>query len=160
MGLLDSVLGAMLNNRQQPQAGETAQAGGMGSIMSMLAGNPQLIQIALGMLGNNGTQSGLGGLSGLVSKFEQAGMSGVMNSWIGEGPNEHVSGAQINDALGSGTIANIATQLGVNPVEAADQLSAMLPGIINHLTPDGTLPAEGQGQSSNLMGMLSGMIGR
>lgn len=160
MGLLDSVLGAVMNNGQQPQTGEPGQSagfGGLGGILGMLASNPQLVQVAMGMLGNDGQHGGLGGL---VSKFEQAGLGGAMSSWIGGGPNEPVSGEQVSSALGSNTISDIAAKLGVNPDEAASQLSQVLPGLINHLTPEGQAPAQGLGNSGDLMGMLGGLLGR
>ncbi|SFC71746.1 protein of unknown function [Polaromonas sp. OV174] len=158
MGLLDSVLGAVMNQGQQPQSGEGGAAaglGGLGGLMGMLASNPQLIQIVTGMLGNDGQNGGLGGL---VSKFEQAGLGGAVSSWIGGGPNEPVSGEQITSALGNDTISDIAAKLGTNPEDAAGQLSQMLPGLINHLTPDGQAPQQGLGNSGDLMGMLGGLL--
>ena len=158
MGLLDSVLGAVMNNNgQQSQPGTQGNAGGLGGIIGMLASNPQLIQIVMGMLGNDGQHGGLGGL---VSKFNQAGLGGAMSSWIGGGPNQPVSGDEVTSALGSGTISDIAAQLGVNPDEAAGQLSQVLPGLINHLTPEGQAPEQGLGNSGDLMGMLGGLLQR
>lgn len=157
MGLLDSVLGAVMNNGQQPQAGEPGHGAGLGGILGMLASNPQLIQVAMGMLGNDGQHGGLGGL---VSRFEQAGLGGAMSSWIGGGPNQPVSGEEVSSALGSNTISDIAAKLGVNPDEAASQLSQVLPGLINHLTPEGQAPAQGLGNSGDLMGMLGGLLQR
>ena len=155
MGLLDSVLGAVMNRGQQPQQDTQGNAGGLGGILGMLASNPQLVQIVIGMLGNDGQHGGLGGL---VSKFEQAGLGGAVRSWIGGGPNQPVSGDEVTSALGSGTISDIAAKLGVNPDEAAGQLSRVLPGLINHLTPEGQAPAEGLGNSGDLMGMLGGLL--
>ena len=153
MGLLDSILGA-IGNKDQGGAG-TASAGGLGGIVGMLASNPQLIQVVAGMLSNNGSQGGLGGL---VSQFEQAGLGNAMRSWIGSGPNDAVSGLQITDALGAGTVSDIAAKLGVNPNDAAGQLAQLLPGIINHLTPQGQAPSQGLGDSNDLMGMLGGLL--
>ncbi len=158
MGLFDSVLGAVLNNGQQPQAGAQSGAGGwagLGGIVGMLASNPQMIQIIMGMLSNDGQHGGLGGL---IGKFEQAGLGGAMSSWIGSGPNQAVSGNQITSALGSGTLTDIAAKLGINPDEAASQLSQLLPGLINHLTPQGQAPQQGLGNSGDLMGMLGGLL--
>lgn len=155
MGLFDSVLGAVMNNGQQPQEGASGQASGLGGILGMLASNPQLIQIAMGLLSNDGQQGGLGGL---VSKFEQAGLGGAMNSWIGGGPNQPVSGDQITSALGTNTVSDIAGRLGLNPDDVASQLSQVLPGLINHLTPEGQAPAQGLGNSGDLMGMLGGLL--
>ncbi|SFU71217.1 Uncharacterized conserved protein YidB, DUF937 family [Polaromonas sp. YR568] len=154
MGLLDSVLGSVLKNTQQPGEGAAA-AGGLGGLIGMLASNPQLIQIVTGMLANNGGQGGLGGL---VSKFEQAGLGDAINSWIGSGANQPVSGDQITNALGAGTVSDIAARLGVDPADAASQLSQMLPGLINHLTPEGQAPAQGLGNGDDLMGMLGGLL--
>ncbi len=154
MGLLDSVLGSVLKNSQQSQPGNAA-AGSLGGLIGMLASNPQLIQIVTGMLANNGGQGGLGGL---VGKFEQAGLGDAIQSWIGGGANQPVSGDQITSALGSDTVSDIAAQLGVDPGDAASQLSQMLPGLINHLTPEGQAPAQGLGNGEDLMGMLGGLL--
>ncbi|MDB5885942.1 MAG: hypothetical protein JWR74_2113 [Polaromonas sp.] len=153
MGLLDSVLGAVMNNNQPANA--NAGAGGLGGLMGMLANNPQLISIAMGMLSNDGTQGGLGGL---VSKFQQAGLGGAMSSWIGGGPNQAVSGEQITSALGTDAVADIAGKLGVQPGEAAGQLSSLLPDLINQLTPAGKMPDQGLGNGADLMGMLGGLL--
>ena len=155
MGLLDSVLGAVINHGQQPQAGTAGQAEGLSGILGLLASNPQLIQMVMGLLGNDGQQGGLGGL---VGKFEQAGLGGAINSWIGGGPNQPVSGEQITSALGSNTVSDMAARLGLNPDDVASQLSQVLPGLINHLTPEGQAPAQGLGNSGDMMGMLGGLL--
>lgn len=154
MGLLDSVLGSVLNN-SNGRPDQAGAAGGLGGLIGMLASNPQLIQIVTGMLANNGGQGGLGGL---VSKFEEAGLGDAIQSWIGGGPNQPVSGDQVTSALGAGTVSDIAARLGVDPGDAANQLSQMLPGLINHLTPEGQAPAQGLGNGEDLMGMLGGLL--
>jgi uncharacterized protein YidB (DUF937 family) len=158
MGLLDSVLGAALGGGQQ-------QGGGLGNILGSLLGggqqggggglNAQLINAAIGMLSNDGGQGGLGGLA---AKFQQAGLGDAMGSWIGTGENHAVSGDQITSALGSDTISDIASKLGMSHGDAAGQLSQILPGLINHLTPNGQAPAGGLGSSGDLMGMLGGLL--
>ena len=154
MGLLDSVLGAVMNTGQSQAAGSNT-GGGLGGLMGMLASNPQLVQVVTGMLSNDG---GHGGLGGLVAKFQGAGLGDAMSSWIGNGPNQPVSGEEVTSAVGSGTIADIAAKLGVSHGEAAEQLSQMLPNVINHLTPGGEAPAQGLGDSNDLMGMLGGLL--
>ncbi|MBI2750547.1 MAG: DUF937 domain-containing protein [Burkholderiales bacterium] len=134
MGLLDSVMGAV--------TGQLQQQGG-------------LTQVLGGLLANN---SELGGLSGLTEKFNQAGLGNVINSWIGHGDNLPISADQISNVLGNGTLGNIASQLGVDPAQASTQLSAMLPGLIDKLTPHGTAPAGGLGNADELMGMLGSLL--
>ncbi|MGA8514853.1 MAG: YidB family protein [Burkholderiaceae bacterium] len=159
MSLLTSVLGAALGGGQQ-QGG----AGGLGNILGSLLGgggqaggglNAQLINAAIGMLGNDGAQGGLGGLA---AKFQQAGLGDAMNSWIGTGENQPVDADQVTNALGQDTISDLASKLGMSHGDAAGQLSQILPGLINHLTPNGQAPAGGLGNAGDLMGMLGGLL--
>lgn len=151
MGLLDSVLGAVLNNGQQQQQPQ----GGLGGLIGMLASNPQLIQVVTGMLGNN---SEVGGLGGLAAKFQQAGLGDVLSSWIGSGQNQPISGDQLSEVLGSDALAGIAAQLGLQPQEAAGQLAQVLPGVVDQLTPQGQAHEAGLGDSGDIFGMLGGLL--
>ncbi len=147
MGLLDSVLGQVLGGgaQQQPQGGGLGGLGDLGGLAGALGG----------LLANNGTQGGLGGL---VSKFEQAGLGDVIGSWIGKGENAPISGHQLNDVLGSDTIASIAGKLGINAQTLLPLLATMLPALINHLTPHGQVPAQGLGDHDDLLASLSGLL--
>ena len=123
----------------------------------VVTSNPQLLQAIAGMLGNDGGQGGLGGL---VAKFQQAGLGDVVGSWIGSGQNQPVSGEQLTDVLGSDAMSGLAQKLGISPDAAAGQLSNLLPGLIDKLTPQGQAPAGGLGDSGDLMGMLGGLLKR
>ena len=150
MGLFDSVVGAVLG-------GGNAQAqGGLGGIFGSLANNPQMLQAITAMLANDGTQGGLGGL---MEKFQQAGLGNVIGSWVGSGENRPISGDQISQALGPDTISDLASKFGLNG-DAAGQLSQILPGLIDKLTPHGQAPSGGLGNSTDLMGMLGGLLGK
>jgi uncharacterized protein YidB (DUF937 family) len=159
MGLLDSVLGQVLGGAQQQPQG---QGGGLGDLGALLGGagasgvNLGGLAGALGgLLANNGEHGGLGGL---VSKFEQAGMGDVINSWIGKGENAPISGGQLQDVLGSDAIAGIAQKLGINSATLLPLLATMLPTLIDHLTPKGQVPAEGLGNHDDLLSSLSGLL--
>ncbi len=149
MGLLDSVLSAVTNNAQG------GSGGGLGDLIGMVSNNPQLLQAVTGMLGNDGA---MGGLGGLVSKFEQAGLGNVIGSWIGAGQNQAISGDQLSSVLGSDAISGLAQQLGLNSGDVAGQLANVLPGLVNHLTPEGQAPAGGLGNTGDLMGMLGSLL--
>ncbi len=82
---------------------------------------------------------GDGGLQNIVSKFEQGGMGDVVQSWIGSGGNLPVSADQLEQILGSEQVAKVAGALGIDTTHLADAL----PGLINHLTPNGQLPSGG-----------------
>lgn len=153
MGLLDSVLGAVMGG-QQPQNAENA-AGGLGGLLGMVASNPQLLQAVTGMLSNDGAQGGLGGL---LAKFQQAGLGDVIGSWVSSGQNQPISGEQLSNVLGPDTLSGLAAKLGVSPDDAAGQLSSILPGLIDQLTPQGQAPEGGLGNAGELMGMLGGLL--
>lgn len=154
MGLFDSVLGAVMNG-QQPPNGDTAASGGLGGLIGLVASNPQLLQAITGMLGNDGAQGGLGGL---VARFQQAGLGDVIGSWVGSGQNQAISGEQLSEVLGPDTLSGLAEKLGVSEGDAASQLSGILPGLIDRLTPQGQAPEGGLGNSDDLMGMLGGLL--
>ena len=154
MGLLDSVMGSIRGGQEQPGA---AGSGGLGGLIGMVANNPQLMQAITGMLSNDGGQGGLGGL---MAKFQQAGLGDVVGSWVGSGQNQPVSGDQLTDVLGADTMAGLADRLGVSQGDAAGQLSNILPGLIDKLTPNGTAPEGGLGNAGDLMGMLGGLLQR
>jgi uncharacterized protein YidB (DUF937 family) len=152
MGLLDSVLGSVMGGQQQAGA---AGGGGLGGLISMVASNPQMLQAITGMLSNDG---GHGGLGGIMAKFQQAGLGDVVGSWVGSGQNQPVSGDQLTNVLGADTMAGLAEKLGMSQGDAAGQLSNILPGLIDKLTPNGAAPAGGLGNAGDLMGMLGGLL--
>jgi uncharacterized protein YidB (DUF937 family) len=82
-----------------------------------------------------------GGLQGLVSQFQQKGLGGIAESWVGTGANHSVTADQISQVLGSDTIRNLAQKLGIDESQVAAQLAAHLPGAVDKLTPSGVIPA-------------------
>ena len=63
MGLLDSVLGSVMGGNATP-GGATTRSLDLGAIIGALTNNPQMLQAITAMLGNDGSQGGLGGLLG------------------------------------------------------------------------------------------------
>jgi uncharacterized protein YidB (DUF937 family) len=84
----------------------------------------------------------VGGLSGLIEKFQNGGLGDVAGSWVGKGANQSVSGEQMADTLGSDKIREIAARLGISNTEVADGLASALPQLIDKLTPDGVIPED------------------
>jgi uncharacterized protein YidB (DUF937 family) len=89
-------------------------------------------------------------------------LGGVVNSWVGNGANQPVSGQQLGQAL-AGTAAGqhveeVAQKLGVDPSLVLGQLAQHLPDVVNHLTPNGEVPAGG-GSGFNL-NELSGLASK
>jgi uncharacterized protein YidB (DUF937 family) len=82
----------------------------------------------------------LGGLGGLLDKLQKGGLGNAANSWVGSGPNQPVSPGQLGSALGPNIIKTIAQRSGLSEDEITKQLSQVLPGVVDKLTPQGRLP--------------------
>jgi len=82
-------------------------------------------------------QSQPGGLDGLVQNFQQKGLGSVVSSWVSTGQNFPISADQINHVLGSDALKDLAAKAGISPEQASSQLSAVLPSLIDKLTPNG-----------------------
>jgi uncharacterized protein YidB (DUF937 family) len=100
-----------------------------------------------GQTANAGTQptsddagGPLGGLGGLLKKLEQGGLGNVANSWVGSGQNQPVAPGQLGSALGSNIIKALAQRAGLSEEDLTKQLSQVLPGVVDKLTPNGRLP--------------------
>jgi len=137
MGLLDSVVG-MVTGQSDPMGQGGNQAALIAAVVSML----------------NANGSG-GGLNDLIARFEQGGLGSVIGSWVSTGHNLPISAEQLQSVLGSGQLGQIAEQLGLSHGEAAAQLSQVLPQVVDHLTPNGQLPASDEaGDIGSLIGSL------
>ena len=82
-----------------------------------------------------------GGVSGLEQQFQQKGLGGVISGWISNGPNPGISGEQIIDVLGKDKVAAIAAKAGLTEDQVAAGVSKLLPLVVDHLTPNGTVPS-------------------
>lgn len=134
MGLLDQVLGSLMG-------GSGASSPVQNALMSLLGGNQQ----GNANFNNQGAgASGMaGGLGGLVSTLQQGGLGNIVQSWIGNGPNELVSPQQLQSALGDNQVQDMSSQAGMAPHDFLSQLSQHLPNVVNGMTPNGRLPDEG-----------------
>jgi uncharacterized protein YidB (DUF937 family) len=87
-------------------------------------------------------QHGINGVPGLVAQFEQAGLGTQAASWVGNGENLPVSGADIESALGGPVLASIAERFGIDPEQAKQLIAQHLPNVVDQQTPDGALPQQ------------------
>ena len=117
MGLLDGLLENVLGIGAQQSQGS-------------------MLQVALQVLEQNG------GLPGIISKFEHGGMADHVGSWVATGANMPISGAQLQEILGSGSIGEIAQRLGLSHGDASSGLAQVLPQVIDKLTPEGQVPVD------------------
>jgi uncharacterized protein YidB (DUF937 family) len=103
-----------------------------------------------------------GGVQGLVATLQQHGLGDAVQSWVGTGANQQVSSEQLGQALHNGGLGTIlqdaAGKLGVDQNQLLGQLSQVLPHAVDHLTPEGQVPAQGQGGFD--MGSLASLAGK
>lgn len=86
-------------------------------------------------------------------------MGDVIGSWVGTGANQPISPDTLQNVLGSDTVTSLANKAGVDPSTASNLLAQVLPHLVNHATPDGNVPADGQVDAPNLLGTLSQLAG-
>ena len=87
----------------------------------------------------NGLIEKHGGVQGIITQLEQQGLGGTARSWIGTGPNQPITAAEIQHAFGSDTVNQLAAKVGLSPQDLAAKLSTILPQAIDKLTPGGAV---------------------
>ena len=150
MGMLEDVLGSSLpkGGLAKPlmiafaallASGVLTKGFGSGSSTSAAPGGPSSSGMQPGATdsGDGGLLSGLGGL---LSKLQQSGHGDIANSWVGSGQNQPISPTQLGSALGPDIVSTLAQKTGLSEQELTTQLSQLLPGIVDKLTPKGRLP--------------------
>jgi uncharacterized protein YidB (DUF937 family) len=88
----------------------------------------------------NGIIEQHGGLQGVVSEFEKNGLGPTVKSWVGTGPNQPISPADVHQVLGPDLLQQLAAKSGLSVQDLAQKLSQVLPQAVDHLTPDGAIP--------------------
>lgn len=81
-----------------------------------------------------------GGMRGVVAEFEKTGFGQQVKSWVSTGPNLPISGEQIQEAVGSEQVKEMAAKSGIPVDKVADLLAEHLPTAIDKATPEGNLP--------------------
>ena len=85
-----------------------------------------------------------GGLGDLLKQFQQQGQGEVADSWVGKGENKSIAPGDLGQALGIDQINALTSQTGLSRDELLSGLSQYLPGVIDHLTPEGRLPTDSE----------------
>ncbi|WP_296654715.1 YidB family protein [Paraburkholderia sp.] len=135
MSLLDT-LGSLFGSSSQQPGGNQAQ----------------LIAMATEFVNNQP-----GGLNGLIQKFQQGGLGDVVQSWVGTGDNQAISPDQLHNVLGSDVVSGLAQKAGIQPDQVSGLLAQVLPHVVNAATPNGEVPADGQINTSNILGTLGNL---
>jgi uncharacterized protein YidB (DUF937 family) len=115
-------------------------SGIVGNLMGQTEGGASPVHDVLAGLVGGGQQGDIsanqGGLTGLIENFQQAGLGDMIQSWIGNGPNQSVLPEQIRSAMGNEWVQRMASASGLVPEDLLNHLSQHLPNAVDAMTPD------------------------
>lgn len=135
MGLLDDLVGSLGNN---------SNGSGQGNQIQQLMAIWNWVQEQ-------------GGVEVLLQKFQQGGLGQVLNTWIGSGNNQSINGGEIQNALGQDQLQSLADKLGTDVNGASGTLAALLPQVIDKLSPQGHIDTS---NTQDLGAMVDGLFKR
>jgi uncharacterized protein YidB (DUF937 family) len=130
MGFLDDVLGKI--------GGQQGQEGGLASITKLFSAN--------------------GGLQGVMAKLTSNGQGQQVQSWVGTGDNQPVSGAEVRQALDDDSLSKAAQQAGTTPDKVSEDVAKVLPQMVNKATPQGQVPRQGDDPFAKGIDAIKGMF--
>jgi uncharacterized protein YidB (DUF937 family) len=153
--------------------GSTASAGptgggGLGGILGGLLGQggPSQSSFGTGGGGLGGMLGGLlgggavGGLGGLLDGLRGQGLGKHVDSWVTPGENHPVAPHELENAFDTAELDEAARHAGTDRGTLLNELSGMLPGMVDRMTPGGRVPQReedlGQGGIGGLLGHLLG----
>lgn len=123
-------------------------AGALGGQMGGGAGQNQMIQLVMQLLQNHP-----GGLQGLIEQFTRAGLGQQAASWVGTGQNLPISAEDLMKVFGGGggQLQDMLSKLGMQQNEAMGGLAQVLPGVVDRLTPNGSVQDDLVAQGLDLL---------
>jgi uncharacterized protein YidB (DUF937 family) len=123
-----------LNDILGKLGGQGGQQGGLDNIQSLFGGN---------------------GLNGIVSQLSNAGMGQHVQSWVGTGDNQSVSGQQVQQAMDPNALQRMSQQTGMSTDQISDHVAQALPHLVDQATPDGQMPSQDPLKQGGLKGMFN-----
>jgi uncharacterized protein YidB (DUF937 family) len=114
MGFLDDIAAKL--------GGQQGQEGGLSSLQKLVSSN--------------------GGLQGLTQKLSSSGLGQQVQSWVGTGQNQPVSGSQVQHAIDPDQLDAMAKKAGMTPEQTSDEVAQALPEMVNQATPQGQIPQQ------------------
>jgi uncharacterized protein YidB (DUF937 family) len=114
MGILDDITTKL--------GGKQGQEGGLASLQKLFSSS--------------------GGLQGMTSKLVNHGQGKQVQSWVGTGDNQPVSGQQIQQVVDPNQLHAVAQQAGMSDEEASEHVAKAMPEMVNQVTPQGQIPPQ------------------
>jgi uncharacterized protein YidB (DUF937 family) len=159
MGVLDDVLGSAVpgGNLAKPLmiglgallAARMAGSGGLGNLFGGAGASAPTPPAApptqpVAPAASQPQTSLIGGLAGMLRSFQQNGHGDVINSWVGPGQNQPIAPDQLHQALGPDAVNNLSRLTGLPQDQLLSELSRLLPGVVDKLTPQGRMPDQAE----------------
>ena len=126
MGPQGHIRSAARQARPRQPAPESTTEGNVFELPGLAGGDPAQAAAVMGTMMELLQQKG--GLGGLLDSFRASGLGAQADSWASPGPNEPVSGDQVEQALGSPIVDVIAQKLGLSPEQAEGDARAARAG--------------------------------
>ena len=103
-----------------------------------------------------------GGIEGIIKRFQESGLEGILKSWISTDEENHpISANQVVEVVGQENMSQAAQKVGVSEWDASNVLAEYLPKMVDMLTPNGQLPDLNNLNVNDLMAQAAkGMLGK
>ena len=103
-----------------------------------------------------------GGIEGIIKRFQESGLEGILKSWIStDEENQPISANQVVEVVGPENMSQAAEKVGVSELDASNLLAEYLPKMVDILTPNGQLPDLNNLNVNDLMAQAAkGMLGK
>lgn len=122
-----------------------------GKVVGKLSGDKSqgvMVQVAIKLFHD------YGGLSGILDKCKENGLSDQVASWVAKRENLPISAKQMRQVIGSATLSELAAKHGIPADEISSRFAEYLPGVVDKLTPDGKVPKNQSGLLLQALSML------
>jgi len=117
-----------------------------------------------GLLGGLLGGGAFGGLGGLLDSFRGQGLGHKVDSWVAPGENHPVAPHELERAFDPAELDEAARHAGTDRGTLLNEVSRMLPGMVDRMTPGGRIPQReedlGHGGVGRLLGQLFDSRGR
>jgi uncharacterized protein YidB (DUF937 family) len=88
---------------------------------------------------NQGASGPAGGLSDILDSFRKGGLGEKADSWVSTGQNQPISEPEVARGIDPSVLDGLAEQTGLSREELLKRLSAVLPEMVDKMTPAGRL---------------------
>jgi uncharacterized protein YidB (DUF937 family) len=79
----------------------------------------------------------------MMATLQSKGLGREVKSWVSNGQNTQVTGADIKKAADPAALRAMANEQGMSPDEMSGHIAKILPMVVDEATPDGMVPQQG-----------------